>query len=333
MHPMISSLRATALLLSIHLLPAAAAPIVLYPVGTLLENIAIASSGDLYVTAIDSGSVFRVSPLGTSQLFGQVPGPATGIALNAAGTLVVASGTSLYRFASDGTALLAADIPGAIFLNGIAFFTSNTLLVADDTGSTIWLVNLDNGSSQSWSNDPLLLPGASGAPFSPNGIKLFQGSVYVSNTGSGTIVRIPILPDGSAGTAVVYLSSLSADDFAFATDGTLFAATQGTEIIRVAPDGSRTVLPTGTFGDAAVAFGRTASDRHDIYVVNNGGAFLDLPGGPEAASIVRLDVGTDGVVPELQAIPEPSTFALSSAGAVGALLLVLKNRRRHSIDE
>ncbi len=327
-NPMISSLGVPALLLSIHLLPAAAAPIVMYPVGTLLENIAIASSGDLYVTAIDSGSVFRVSPSGTSQLFGQVPGPATGIALNTAGTLVVASGTSLYRFAPNGTASQAADIPGAVFLNGIAFFTSNMLLVADDTANTIWLVNLDTGGSQAWSTDPLLLPGASGPPFSPNGIKLFQGSVYVSNTGSGTIIRIPILPDGSAGAAVVYLSSLPADDFAFATDGTLFAATQLGEIIRVAPDGARTSVPTGTFGDAAVAFGRTASDRHDIYVVNNGGAFLDLPGGPEAASIVRLAVGTDGVVPELQAIPEPSTFALSSAGAVTAIILVLKKKRR-----
>lgn len=82
------------------------------------------------------------------------------------------------------------------------------------------------------------------------------------------------------GGAAVYLSSLFADDFAFGADGTLFVATQLGEVIRVAPDGTRTSFPTGKFGDAAVSFGRTAQDRQGIYVVNNGGVFLGLPGGP-----------------------------------------------------
>jgi sugar lactone lactonase YvrE len=308
-------------------LPAFAATIATFPAGTLLENIAIAPSGDLYITAIDSGSLFRLSPSGSSQLFGQVPGPATGVAVNTDGSLVVASGTSLYRFAPDGTRSLAADIGGAQFLNGIALFSPGVFLAADDTANTIWLVNLTTGSSHPWSTDPLLLPGPSGPPFSPNGIKLFQNAVYVSNTGSGTILRIPILPNGSAGTAEVFLASLQADDFAFGVDGTLFAATQLGEIVRVAPDGARSILPTGTFGDAAVAFGRTSADRQDIYVVNNGGAFLDLPGGPEAASVVRLAVGIDGVIPEQQAVPEPSSFGLSGAGAIALLALLRKWHR------
>ena len=53
--------------------------------------------------------------------------------------------------------------------------------------------------------------------------------------------------------------------------------------------------------------GRTAADNTSLYVVNNGGVFLGLPGGPEDASIVRLDVGLSGVVPEQQVVPEPST--------------------------
>jgi hypothetical protein len=305
---------------------ALAATIASYPAGTLLENIAISPSGALYVTAIDSGSVFRVSPSGSSELFGQVPGPATGIALNTDETVNVASGTSLYRFAADGTPSLAADIAGAQFLNGIALLNTNQFLAADDTANIIWLVNVATGSSQAWSTDPLLVPGSNGPPFSPNGIKLFQGAVYVSNTGSDTIVRIPILPDGSAGAGQIYLSSLGNDDFAFGVDGTMFVATQRGEVIRVAPDGTRTTLPTGTFGDAAVAFGRTAADSQDIYVVNNGGAFLDLPGGPGAASIVRLNVGIAGAVPEEQVVPEPSSLALS-CGATAGLLLVLLRRR------
>lgn len=306
-------------------LTSSAATITTYPVGTLLENVAAAPSGDLYVTALDSGSIFRVSPAGVSQLFSQIPGPAAGIALDSDGTPVVASGTSLYRLAPDGTASPAANIAGAVFLNGIALFRTNTFLAADDTANTIWLVDVVTGASQAWSSDPLLSPAGGGPPFSPNGIKLFQGAAYISNTGAGTIVKIPILPGGSAGSATVYLSSLFADDFAFGLDGTLFAATQVGEIIRVAPDGTRTSLLTGTLGDAAVAFGRTPADLQALYAVNNGGAFLGLPGGPEAASIVRLDVGMEGAVPELQAIPEPSAFFLTGGGC--ALLLALYRRR------
>jgi len=324
-YPPLRSLLTTTFLLSLCSPPSAfAAIIVTYPAGTLLENVAVAPSGDLYVTALDSGSVFRVTPSGTSQLFGQVPGPAAGIALDSDGTPVVASGTSLYRLAPNGIASLASDVPGSLFLNGIALFSPGVFLAADDTANTIWRVDLAGSSSQAWSTDPLLVPGPAGAPFSPNGIKLFQGAVYVSNTGSGTIVRIPILPNGLAGTAEIYLSSIFVDDFAFGTDGTLFAATQFGEIIRVAPDGTRTSLPTGTLGDAAVAFGRTAADRQSIYAVNNGGAFLGLPGGPEEASVVRLDVGIDGVVPEEQAIPEPSSLVLSVAGIVGLFLVLRK---------
>lgn len=90
-------------------------------------------------------------------------------------------------------------------------------------------------------------------PIGANGIKLFGGAVYISNTGAGTIVRVPILPDGSAGTPEVYASSFQVDDFAFGSDGTIFAATQMGNILRLSPDGARGSISTGTLGDAAVA--------------------------------------------------------------------------------
>jgi hypothetical protein len=74
-----------------------------------------------------------------------------------------------------------------------------------------------------------------------------------------------------------------------------------------------------------VAFGRTAADRQDIYVVNNGGAFF--PGEPQAATILRFRTDTTGVIPEAQTIPEPATVFVTGAG-FGAMLLVLKRRRR-----
>jgi len=273
--------------------------LVTYPPGTILENIAIAPDGELFVSDLGSGTLFKVSPRGSTEVFGRVSGPLAGVALNPDGTIVAASGTSIYLFARNGTPTLVTDIAGAGFLNGVTVFRPDIFLVADDTANVIWKVDLRTRSASLWLTSSLLVPPAGGLPIGPNGIKLFGGAAYISITGAGTILRVPILPDGAAGPPEVY-AYLQVDDFAFGSDGSIFAANQQGEIIRLYPNGVRTSLLTGTLGDAAVAFGRTAADRHDIYIVNNGGAFLGLPGGPGPASVVRLPTDTTGVVPESQ---------------------------------
>jgi sugar lactone lactonase YvrE len=280
--------------------PSNAETIVTYPPGTVLENIAVAPAGDLFVSDLGSGTLFRIRPDGVSQVFGGVPGPLAGVALNTDGSVVAASGVSIYRFARDGTRSLVTTILGAGFLNGLTLFSPNIFLVADDTANLIWKVDLRTGRASPWLTGGLLVPPAGGLPIGPNGIKLFNGAAYISVTGAGTILRVPILRDGSAGPAAVYASSLAADDFAFGSDGSIFAATQIGEIIRLYPNGIRTSLATGTLGDAAVSFGRAGHDRHDLYVVNNGGAFLGLPGGPGSATVLRLSTDTTGVNPESQ---------------------------------
>jgi len=262
--------------------------IVTFPSGTLLENIAIGPWGDLFVTAIESGTIFQVSPQGTSRVFGQVQGPLTCLAFDLNGTLVAAGGTSVYRFGPDGHPSLVMNIAGARSLNGVTLFSLGTFLIADDTAATVWKVDVNARTATPWLTDDLLAPPADGLPIGANGVKIFRGAVYVSNTGAGTILSAPIMRDGSAGRLEVYASSFQVDDFVFGLDGTIFAATQLGHIIRLQRNGTRTMIPTGTLGDAALAFGRTLSDFRDIYVVNNGGAFLGLPNGPLPASIVRL---------------------------------------------
>jgi hypothetical protein len=119
----------------------------------------------------------------------------------------------------------------------------------------------------------------------------------------------------------VYATSPSLDDFVFGADGSIFAATQLGSIIRFYPNGTQTSTSTGTLGDAALAFGRTSADVHDLYVINNGGAFLGLADGPMDASIVRLSTDTSGT-----AVPEPSSLLISATGGI-LILLRLKRRR------
>jgi sugar lactone lactonase YvrE len=273
-----------------------ASTIATYPPGTILENIAIGRTGDLFVTAIDSGTIFQVSPAGSSRVFGQVQGPLLGLAFDADGTLVAVGGASVYRFGSGGTPSLVMNIAGAQSLNGVALLSPGTFLVADDSAATVWKVDVNGGTAHAWLTGGLLTPPSNGLPIGPNGVKLFRGAVYISNTGAGTLLRVPIMRDGSAGTPEVYASSFQVDDFAFGLDGSIFAATQTGNIIRLHPNGTRTTMPTGTLGDAAVAFGQTLFDFRYIYVVNNGGAFLGLPDGPLAASVVRLVTNVPGAL-------------------------------------
>jgi sugar lactone lactonase YvrE len=320
---------AAALLLSAFIL--SATTVATFPVPTNLENTAVGPTGDLFVTSIDNGTVYRVSPAGSSQEFGQVPAPLTGAAFNTDGTLVVATGTSLYRFQPNGTQSLVTNIPGAVSLNGLTVFSPGVFLVADDGAATVWRVNVNTGSSSVWLAGGLLEPNNPDLPIGPNGIKLFQGAAYITNTGTGNIIRVPILPDGSAGAPFIYASGLGLDDFAIGVDGSLFLATQvENSVIRLYPDGTQTIIATdadGLLGDSSLAFGRTAADSQDIYVVNNGGAYEGLPEGQHAATVVRLATGVTGIAPETQAVPEPSTLWLACSGAAVALLLRQRRAR------
>lgn len=310
-----------------------AATIATFPAPSILENLAIDPAGNLLVTDVGRGTIYEVTPAGTSGVFGQVPAPnpAAGIGLDIDGSVIVAGGTSVYRIAPNGSASVAANVAGAVQLNGLTPFRPGVFLVADSGAGKVWQVDVGTGQSQVWSADPRLAPVAGAqTPTGANGIKVFNGSAYVSNSSSATVLRIPILSDGTAGVPVVYASSLVLDDFAFATDGTLFGATQtGNSVVALKPDGTLLTVATasdGLLGDAALAFGRTAADSQSIYVVNNGGAFFGLPGGPQDGSIVRLPVGVSGAAIVAQAVPEPATAALLG----GAMLLLLLPAARQS---
>src|SRR5689334_25003773 len=106
--------------------------VVTYPPGTILENIAVAPGGDLFVSDLGSGILYRISPEGSSQIFGRVSGPLAGLAFNPDGTVVAASGTSVYRFDRNGTPTLVVNIAGAGSLNGVTLFEPNVFLVRSE---------------------------------------------------------------------------------------------------------------------------------------------------------------------------------------------------------
>lgn len=107
--------------------------------------------------------------------------------------------------------------------DGIAYLTDSlgSVWTGPTTGSP--------ADAQSWFSSPLLEP-AEVMDFGANGIAYRRGAVYVTSYSQGTIVRIPIRADGSAGSAEVVASDpllVSADGIAFDRHGRLWAAVNG----------------------------------------------------------------------------------------------------------
>ena len=312
--------------------PCFAATVATFPPGTFLENIAVSKGGDIFTSAFNTGDVFEVTPSGQSRLFGNTGGQAFGLAF-VNNNLYAAGGSNVYRFNDGGgTPTIVSNVAGATQLNGLTPLSPGVLLATDTQAGRIFRIDTNTGASRVWSDDPTLgFPPGTTIPFAADGLKIYNGAAYVTNPASGNVLRIPILSNGSAGAVQIYKANFPLDDIAIANDGSIFGAGQfGNVVERLAPDGTVTTVggpADGILGDSALAFGRTAADAQSIYVANNGGAFENLPGGPVAGTVVRLNAGIGGVDPELEAVPEPFSWALV---ALGIMLPFVGHRYKQS---
>ena len=133
-----------------------------------------------------------------------------------------------------------------------------------------------------------------------NGLKIYNNTLYASNTQRQHLIRIPILSDYTAGSPELFLTNVNLDDFAFDEQGNLYGTTHVyNSVVRIARDGQITTIATaqqGVTGSTALAFGCREGDRTGIYVTTNGGMSLPLPTGLETAKVVRLEVGVEGLI-------------------------------------
>ncbi|MFD8813541.1 hypothetical protein ACFV23_19115 [Streptomyces sp. NPDC059627] len=86
---------------------------------------------------------------------------------------------------------------------------------------TVWAIPMSGGRARVWSSAPEL---ASTGFLGANGIKVYGGDVWVSNTDKGTLLRIP-LRHARPGPVQVRVDGLEGiDDFAFTGAGDVIAA-------------------------------------------------------------------------------------------------------------
>ncbi|MFF3943010.1 SMP-30/gluconolactonase/LRE family protein [Streptomyces phaeofaciens] len=257
--------------------------------GQTPENVALSPDGRAYVTFAKGRQIAEISPTGTVRIVATLPEPAdggidtpalgfpltAGIVRAHDGTLyfLYATGTpdltGVWRLRPGGAPQRIAALPADGLPNGLALDArTHTLYVADSVRGTIWSVPTRGGTPTAWSTAAELAPaGFLGA----NGLKVHNGAVWATNLDKGTVLRIPILRNGTAGHIQTRATGMPGiDDIAFTGHGNqLLAALDGpNEVVLVQPDGSRSTVLTSADGlqnpTSIALHGRT------VYVLNAG---------------------------------------------------------------
>lgn len=275
-----------------------------WPIGTFVENLAVLADGSIAISVHTANAVERLER-GVKTTLTMLPAPPAGLVARRGGGLYVASGVPgeapgrVWRVEADGAAALAAEITEAHFLNGMTPLEGGALLAVDSMLGCIWRIDPRTGAHERWFSDErlgkvtgfALMPGA-------NGLKIYGGHAYVTNTDRAELLRIPIAEDGTPGAIQLVAGALRGDDFAFDAEGAAYIATHvENSVLRLAPGGERLDVAgplQGMPGSTAVAFGRGDDDRCELYVTTTGGLIGPYDGAAQSAKLVRLAVGVAG---------------------------------------
>jgi sugar lactone lactonase YvrE len=267
------------------------------------ENIVIDRNNNLYVSLLLSNEVQKITPEGvqtTYATFNGAPGSLTaGLAIDDnTGDLFVAydpvgQNSVIYVVHPDQSQQVFATFPVGAGLDGMTPDFLGNLYLADAFLGYVWRVSAFGGTPEIWLD--MHAPGSLQAP-GPNGIKfdLFQQNLYVSVSYQGTIYRIPMEENGSAGTPVVYASNLTPDDFAFDLLGNLYVATEPSlSVVRIFPNGAQETIASAADGlenTSAVLFGRNGAAILDLYILSA----AEPPVPTSHPGVYLLDVGLPG---------------------------------------
>lgn len=278
---------------------AQAQSIATFPINTFLENLAIAPTGEIFITSHEAGEVITLDREQNLSLYAKLDGKVTGIAIVDNDSFLVngwnAEGIPFVAILVGGEVQFLQTLPEAMFLNGITPIAANRYVMADSYRGAIWSLDLKTQTTDIWLEHPLLARDDNANPFpAANGLKRFGDDLYVSNTQQKLLVRIPLNTDQTPQEPEVFVKGTNLDDFAFDIHGNLYGTTHVyNSVVRIDRDRSTTIIAQanqGVTGCTAVAFHGTG-----LYVVNNGGMSYPPPGGVEPAQIVRLEVGVEGV--------------------------------------
>jgi sugar lactone lactonase YvrE len=328
--------------------PAGVFPAFIPMPGVSPRGVAVDKVGNVYVSVgevrakLEYIQIRKFTPAG-EQLFSVEIGQGTigGLAVTADGDLYVAMAAGLnkgvYRMDREGQIELLPGSNQIFFANGLAFDERGTLYVTESVSLTIftpqgkpagpgsiWRIPR-GGEAKLWMRDELLRgTGGLGQPvwIGANGIAYYHGNLYVTNTEKGTVMRIPVQKDGSAGVPEVWTTlqevfesplagfpiPVMGDGIALDVHGNLYVAVlTRSAVVRInLLDKSQQTVAAFRFPDylplyapldfpASLVFGTGKGERTSLFVTNLGmgkGLVPPLPWvGP---SLTKIDAGVPG---------------------------------------
>ena len=268
-----------------------------YPKNTWLENLVVGQNNTLYVTNYPEGKVFKILPSGKSNLYATIDGKIAGIALFHKSQFLVTGWDkegkpSIFKIDSKREVTKLLNIDGGMFPNGILHFYGDKYLIADSYAGCIWLYDAALNKVMVWVKNELLERSSAKAEFpAANGLKIYNGSLYVSNTEKQTLIKIP-LKKLKPGLPSVFLDKVNIDDFAFDNSGNIYAATNVyNNVIKITPEKEITVvadLSSGAAGSTAVVFTKDSLGKDIMFVSTSGGMGIPPPTGVEEGKIIEL---------------------------------------------
>jgi hypothetical protein len=283
---------------------------------TYLQDVAIGTNGDIYMTTVSPGAFIYSIAGATSEaptfttvhkfedlnaatgirepqpgIYNFLAGKQGNIGVGKHGTysvfeLDVRNGTQkiteLVPIRDGGLIVGVIPVPGF----------NNTVLVSDSTDGKIYRVNTATRQYETVLKDPTMLPPPWGLlPFGVGGIQLHKGYLYFVNTFRAIIHRIKFNDDGypAPGAKVeqaLALRTIYIDNFVIGQDDTIWAALNAdNRVVAVTSLGKGTVTVVAGApdeltipGPVAAGFGRLPGDTENLYVVTGGGLLNPING-------------------------------------------------------
>ncbi|HRY51362.1 MAG TPA: SMP-30/gluconolactonase/LRE family protein [Candidatus Paceibacterota bacterium] len=289
----------------------------------LPEGLVMDGQGNAYLSMVLTGEIRKIAPDGTQSKLAHAPSMVAGLAVGPSNEIYAAvapqpadpSQHGIWRIQPDGTASLFAILPPDSMPNDVVFDAQGHLFATDSIGGRIFRIEA-TGQASIWIQSPLLVGAPNPQPPHPpfpigaNGLAFVGTNAFVCNTDLGTLVRIPVNDDGSAGTSEVFIGGAllgGADGLRADASGNLYVANViQSLIVRVTSDRTMEVIADGSDGldsPSSLCFGNLPGQRTRLFAVNYATVSASIPGANPKPGLLRIDTE---VVETLAVFPPPN---------------------------
>lgn len=282
--------------------------------GEFAEGISFDKSGNAYVSMTALGQIRRIGPDGTQSVVATIESPGLGVAgleVAPSGDIYVAVAAldlstgqtdpatrGVYRVTRDGVATRLHGTHSMLFPNDVTIDERGTVYATDTAGGAVWRMP-HGGPAQQWSTAPELAGDGSfgfAFPIGANGIATRAQEVLVGNSERGTLVSLPVRPEGTAGAAHVIKAApelVSVDGIAVDVHGDVYAVSALQNLLtRVTRSGAVETLATAEDGlnqPSTAAFGTAAGLHTTLFLMN----FSIFPE-DKTPGVLAVEVGVPG---------------------------------------